>query len=460
MAKIVINHSNVAASEEERQWRILVEQIFKGNVIPVIGGDMQTNDGQPVGKIIMDAIAADCGITENISGFSQLVSSKSFKAKYDRQNYIYTIVKDVIESNKTVFDPSPLLMKLLGTRKFPFVITTSFCPMVENTLREVYGDVKVLTFTNDARTNDDIVGASDLKKPTAYHIFGKYDDGDRKFVVTDMDMLSFSRSWLAKTDFGSNAKPANLAQALADKYLLVLGCNYQDWLFRFLWFALKENRLAPSVSSDAIGMLAEKRNENDELIAFLNNSNIFTQIIDIEGFVEKLLSKMNEYEAVHEKPSKFDNPEMGADVFISYSRSDSGVVEKFYNKLTERGLDVWFDRRNLLLGDDFRKEIRKAVKTATLFVPVLSENIRKEYKEEHVYRTEWNWAVEFTKNRGYVRYIEPICEKDFNMYDEKTAIPDEIQRHNGVFYDPDNLDNTLDEIADHITKYVKEADDE
>lgn len=460
MAEIVIDTSSIAASEEEGQWTIFVEQIFKGNVIPVIGGDMQTNDGKPVEKKIIDAIAADCGITENISGFSQLVSNKSFKAKYDRQSLIYTIVKDVIEKSRTVFEPSPLLMKLLGTKKFPFVITTSFCPMVENTLREVYGDVKVLAFTNDARYNDDIDNDAELKKPVAYHIFGKYDDAKQNFVLTDMDMLSFSRSWLAKTDSGSNAKPAILARALADKYLLVLGCNYQDWLFRFLWFALKENRLAPSSSSEAIGMLAEKRNENDELIAFLNNSNIFTQIIDIEGFVEKLLSKMNEYEAVHEKPSKFDNPEIGADVFISYSRSDSDIVEILYNKLSDRGLNVWYDRRNLILGDDFRKEIKKAIRTAKLFVPVLSANIRKEYKEEHVYRTEWNWAVEFTKNRGYVKYIEPICEKNFDLYDEKTAIPDEIQKYNGAFYDPDNLDKTLDELTDQIMKYVKEADNE
>lgn len=460
MAKIVINHSNVAASEVERQWKTLVEQIFRGNVIPVIGNDVQTNGDMPVERIIIDAIAADCGITESVNNFSQLVNHKIFKAKYDRQNYIYSIVKDVIESNSNVFAPSPLLKKLLGTKNFPFVITTSFCPMVENALNEIYGKAEVLTFTNDARTNDDITGVSDLKKPTAYHIFGKYDDGDRKFVVTDMDMLSFSRSWLAKTDSGSNAKPVNLAHALADKYLLVLGCNYQDWLFRFLWYALKENRLAQSVSSETTGMLVERRNENDELISFLNNSNIFTQIIDVEGFVEKLLLKMNEYEAVREKPSKFDNPEIGADVFISYSRSDSDVVEKLYGKLSDKGLNVWFDRKNLLLGDDFRKEIRKAVKTATLFVPVLSQNIRKEYKEEHVYRTEWNWAVEYMKNRGYVRYIEPICERDFNMYDEKTAIPDEIQKHNGVFYDPDDLDKTLDEIADKIMKCVKEADDE
>lgn len=441
----------------EKQWKVLIEQIFKGNVIPVIGGDMQTCDGQPVEKIIMKAIASDFGINENINSFSQFVNHRNYNPI---RNNIYSLISDKIENRADVFVPSPLLMKLLETKKFPFVITTSFCPMVENALRKIYGDAKVLTFTNDARTNDDIDGVSDLKKPTAYHIFGKYDDGDRKFVVTDMDMLSFSRSWLAKTDSGSNAKPVNLAQALSDKYLLVLGCNYQDWLFRFLWYALKENRLAPSTSQETIGMLAEKRSEDDELITFLNNSNVFTQIVDTEGFVEKLILKMNEYEATCQKPSRFDTPEIGSDVFISYSRADSDMVERFCRKLTDKGLNVWYDKENLLLGDDFRKEIKKAIKTATLFVPILSQNIKKQYKEEHVYRTEWKWAVDFAQNRGYVKYIEPICEKGFNMYDDKSAIPEEIQKHNGVFYDPDNLEASLDELANQIMKYVKEADDE
>ena len=56
--------------------------------------------------------------------------------------------------------------------------------------------------------------------------------------------------------------------------------------------------------------------------------------------------------------TKFSCPTEKADVFISYSRSDSAFVELLYNELTRRNLNVWYDKYNLTDGGKFMEEIK------------------------------------------------------------------------------------------------------
>ena len=56
--------------------------------------------------------------------------------------------------------------------------------------------------------------------------------------------------------------------------------------------------------------------------------------------------------------TKFSYPEEKADVFISYSRTDSAFVEMLYNELTKRKLNVWYDRYNITVGGKFMEEIK------------------------------------------------------------------------------------------------------
>lgn len=122
------------------------------------------------------------------------------------------------------------------------------------------------------------------------------------------------------------------------------------------------------------------------------------------------------------------------DVFISYSRSDSAIAEKLYEKLTAQGKRVWYDKKNLTDGGAFMDEIHKAIRTAKYFIPILSENITKEKADSHVYRNEWDWAIEVAISMGRT-YIIPLSESGFDFY--KAAIPDKLQQHNAIFYQKD-----------------------
>ena len=70
--------------------------------------------------------------------------------------------------------------------------------------------------------------------------------------------------------------------------------------------------------------------------------------------------------------------------FISYSRRDSEIVDRFAKELTKSGLDFWLDRQDIKVGDAWRLEIVRAIDICDAFILILSrhsavsDNVRKE----------------------------------------------------------------------------------
>ncbi|MCI0555994.1 MAG: toll/interleukin-1 receptor domain-containing protein [Anaerolineae bacterium] len=48
-------------------------------------------------------------------------------------------------------------------------------------------------------------------------------------------------------------------------------------------------------------------------------------------------------------------------VFLCHARADRDAVRALYTRLTQDGVDAWFDKAKLLPGQDWELEIRKAV---------------------------------------------------------------------------------------------------
>jgi TPR repeat protein len=59
---------------------------------------------------------------------------------------------------------------------------------------------------------------------------------------------------------------------------------------------------------------------------------------------------------------------MEYDIFISYSRADTQIVDQFVTKLTEAGYRVWIDREGIDGGDEFKTKIVRAIKGSALVV--------------------------------------------------------------------------------------------
>ena len=360
MEEFVIRRRN---NFEERQWDTLFEQIVRGNVIPVIGPDFVHVNDKTSMQFLIDVISKYCQIGEGqFNSYSQLINDNRYQTS-DLNQYsdIYASLTDLINDNPKYFcqeDENALLYKFLSIPYFTFVITTTFDPVVENMMRKIHGDrLRVMYFRNDASRNDDLINGEDMRRPTLFYMFGKAERKEHSFVVTDEDLLQFSQTWLRSNDSGCKAKPAMISNLLANRYLLVVGQDYQDWLFRFFWYAMKNENFGKKMS----GMLSLKQ-EDKKLIDFLSRGNAFTRIEpNQEKFVNKVVEGIEAY-ARSNNVTRDVVPESGTDVFISYSRGDNDLVDTLYHVMKSKGLNVWYDHDSLHKGLDFMKQIRRLYK--------------------------------------------------------------------------------------------------
>jgi hypothetical protein len=63
-----------------------------------------------------------------------------------------------------------------------------------------------------------------------------------------------------------------------------------------------------------------------------------------------------------------------SEIFTSYSRRDTAIVDKFVTVLMSAGLKVWIDREDILAGNSWRVQIVEAIDTCDAFVLMLSGN--------------------------------------------------------------------------------------
>lgn len=380
----------------------------------------------------MEALARKFRLSNTPSSFSELVYDHDFlKQVKDNKDSIYGYMNRLF-SRPNVFRPSNILKELLSIKQFPFIMVTSFTPIVEEVMKEIWGkELRVLKFNNNPSENDDILSETDLRKPTVYYMFGKVGDSAHRYVLTDTDMLDFCTSWLNEGD----KRPHKLVRIIKDKYLLMLGNNYSDWLFRFIWYSIRRP------GSGAGLVVAE--NIEDELSQFLERNHTF-MCNNPHEVIQEIKSRLPERIQDIEK-KKFDTVERGVDVFISYSRSDSEIAEELYKRLSEQGKKVWFDKNNISTGGNFRNEIKDGIQNARYFVPILSKNVENERKESHYYRLEWDDASQMAISLGRT-FIIPLTESGFSF--KRAAVDERIQRYNAIEY------NDISDVEDAVQKII------
>ena len=74
-------------------------------------------------------------------------------------------------------------------------------------------------------------------------------------------------------------------------------------------------------------------------------------------------------------------------VFISYAQEDTDASTRLYNDLKNAGLNPWLDKEDLLPGQSWNLEIKKAIKKSKYFVALFSSKsvqkrgyVQKEFK--------------------------------------------------------------------------------
>jgi hypothetical protein len=96
-----------------------------------------------------------------------------------------------------------------------------------------------------------------------------------------------------------------------------------------------------------------------------------------------------------------------SNVFLSYSHSDSQIVNKIANNLQEEGIDIWFDRQDLLGGQDWQDQIEKALTEAAFVLVFISA---KSLESEWV-QAEYRAAFVRQQKTGGTRLIPVLLQK-------------------------------------------------
>ncbi len=417
---------------DDVNWDLLVHKIIKGEVIPIIGEDLVLDGNRTVRQMFVTAMSKTDNInlssnsgtlSQQDKSYSELIYHPDYKKSKEN---IYGRISNLVAKYQKAFKPSDLLKRVLSIKQFPFIITTCTDSVIENTMREIWGQynrtVKTLVFTNDPNEIDksgDLVNELDIDNPTIYYMFGKANTNiPHKFVVTDEDMLSFCQAWLTE-----GIRPKLLSRAIARKSLLFLGCNYPDWLVRFIWYSMR-NDLEKSgmIVAEAIELSLEEFMKRVHVETQRNPEFVIKQIED------RLKEKMAEINSV-----RFDKPMERTDVFISYSRTDEDIAKKLYETLSQIGLNVWYDRKNLAAGDKWLEKIKRAIESTKFFVAIVSEEMKLQVNDSHVYRKEWNMAIEYAKGMGSRRgFIIPVTLGNVDFYDHELDLPDGLTGHNAI----------------------------
>jgi TolB-like protein len=84
----------------------------------------------------------------------------------------------------------------------------------------------------------------------------------------------------------------------------------------------------------------------------------------------------------------------GKAVFLSYASQDAETAKRICDALRAAGVEVWFDRSELVGGDQWDTKIRGQIAACALFVPLISANTQ--VRREGYFRLEWKLADERT----------------------------------------------------------------
>ncbi len=424
-------------SDDERRFNDLIDSIENKNVLLVIGKGFELNKDSDEYKKHFTPLGVDTDVYDYILDnlkkeynseaidFTELNEDANFSVldgNIKRKKNIYKAIQEkLIELDLELEDVNTKLRELLKTGCFRFVFTTSFSPLVEKAMQKQWGEenVRILNiFDSDVNKQDIVDSQRDLLTPTVYYLFGKA-EGSNSFVVTDNDALNIIYRWMHKM---SDSK---ILEAAHNKHILALGCVQEDWLFRFIWYALKGEG---NISKGSVGRYAN----SDSLEKYLRRNNIL-QRKDADAFVDKIIAAINE----RQKQKIFGRPRKDCDVFISYSRRDGDVAEAVYDALLNAGLSVWYDKQNLGgRGGDYMLEIYHAIETCKMFIPILTPTISEQKAEIHPYRLEWDRAINGLIKQKGVKCCIPVIDDKYDLYNKayEDKIPEAIKAQDGFIF--------------------------
>jgi TIR domain-containing protein/SIR2-like protein len=400
------------------EWNSLITSIAQHNVIPVIGPELLTIelDGQRL--LLYDHLAERLADQLDLPAPSrgpaalyQVVGE--FQRRGQPPSSLLPSLNEIMSQLKP--ESPPVLRHLAEISGFKLFISTTPDHLLEHALSVVRfrGRPNIVTsleysLNNKAedlpQTDEELKYLGNLSPPVVYHAFGKLANTPNSCVLTEEDLLEFFYSFQR-----SEQRVPKLLSALRDRQLLFLGSTWSDWVVRFFLRNIRRDRFSKKEQMDYVvgkGVAEEKT-----LVTFLQEFAKTTRLAarDPGAFVSALRQQwLERYPAGPAEPVPLPAKIGLRSLFISYAREDEKEVEQLRAGLEEAGLEVWFDRKQLMSGDDWKYKITENVRSCLFFLPVVSRQTEAALSDRF-FREEWTQASERVRRdaKSY-KFILPI----------------------------------------------------
>lgn len=415
-------------------------------VVPIIGENLiqvVTEEGRMnIREYVLAKLAPKLGVSEfqNFSQVEDVIRNNNTRTRNagDVTDIYYEIYEVLKCAEISVPD---FVVKMFSNCDFPLILTTSYANGLDKALQ--LPSSKICVYNKNMSSD---VSKADILSNTSvlYYLFGKLGITKRSFKVTEDDLLDYLHCW-----HNNDTRPLNLSEFLSDKFLLVLGCNYPNWLFRFFWHSIRNFTIVPS-TPEMQGVVTVAANKDEDLMTFL--SRVQTSVYrNAEDFITEFITRYSSRHSTDHTSSGYAIPtiDQGAatstfDIFISYAEEDFDKAHQVAEHFNRLGASVWFDKDRLTIGENYETTIKDMITNCKRFVPILSKTTL--IQGRRFFKREWSWAKEESEYRLSEPYISPIVIDDINPFIEN-AIPSKFTKESHIIrYDDPEFENQVKKL--------------
>jgi len=472
--------------DAEEFWDELLAQIEAGQVIPVVGPELLTvvTDGReiPLYRVLAERVLAKYGLGAGIAGtegdsppndttvalrpYHELNDAVCALAQRGRRvQDLYRPINDLLRgllesSGAAALQP---LRDLAVASGFKLFVTTTPDDLLARAIdaERHAGVAKTEHIVFAPKLASGTLGDLPEVRSSGYtavcYLFGKASPSPFVFAIHDEDTLEFMHN--LQINAGEGMK--RLFSELRQQNLLLVGCNFADWLSRLFIRLSNVQRLADNRSKHEFLIEASAAN-NVGLTLFLERFSPDTWVFpgSAREFAAELARRWQERHppsaprAADTTEAAPASPRTDGAIFVSYSRTDLAAARQLFAGLQDIGADVaWFDKSELKPGDDWDRKIRNAINGCYLFLPLVSANT--ETREEGFFREEWTLAGERVRRIQGRKFIIPVVvDRDYDGNAGRYALVPESFPRTHFGHAPDG--GLSDDLRTELTRLIRE----
>jgi len=442
LARAAVNFEWGAAMAglQEGFWENLLDYIQDGTVIPVIGSELiivrEGDCDVPLYRWIAQRLAVDLELP-----FAELpedfdlndVVSLHVRRRGEREE-LYAQIHRMLRS--AALTAPGALQSLAGISGFNLFVSLTPDSLLAGALgaeRTSSGSHVEQIVYSPSTVRDLLDPKAELRSPVVFHLLGLASSSP-DYPICDEDLLEFLHALQDK-----QRQPQRLFDELRGSHLLILGCSFGDWLARFFLRTARSLQLSQRRRRWDF-LVGDQVAHDAKLTIFLESFSPDARVVPLAAaeFVAELARRWHTHHPAVEpnvapvvrEASRAGKRVPSGAVFLSYTHEDFEAASRLAEGLRSAGLEVWFDRDALLIGEDWARSILCGIQVCSLFLPVISRHAVTEGNRRRYFWREWMKADDLARGMapGEV-FIVPVVIDDTSI--DHSSLPDSFKRAQG-----------------------------